>query len=107
MLDCQFFIHAGKSSVIIINQLKSIYNSKFKESDTHPIHTCFLIIASNGNVAKLVIQLIYVMWLVAESPIGRTDGNVMKILSFSCFCSESAQKFSLDERETGKQPVIY
>ena len=58
MLDCQFFIHAGKGPVIIINKLKTIYNSKFKESHSHPIHNCFLMIASNGNVAKLVIQLI-------------------------------------------------
>ena len=30
-----------------MNQLKSIYNSLFKDSHSHPIHTCFLIIVSN------------------------------------------------------------
>ena len=44
MLDCQFCIHASKEPVIIINQLKSIYNSTFKDSHSHLIHTCFPII---------------------------------------------------------------
>ena len=32
-----------------MNLLKSIYNSPFKELYSHPIHTCFPIIASNIN----------------------------------------------------------
>ena len=47
MLDCQFCIHASTGPVIIMNQLKSIYNSSFKDLHSHPIHACFLIIASN------------------------------------------------------------
>ena len=39
MFDCQFFIHAGKGLVIIMNQMKSVYNSPFKYSHSHPIHT--------------------------------------------------------------------
>ena len=39
MLDCQFSIHVGKGLVIIMNQLKSIYNSSFKDSLSHLIHT--------------------------------------------------------------------
>ena len=35
-----------------MNQLKSIYNSPFKDLYSHPIHTCFPIIASNGSQAK-------------------------------------------------------
>ena len=50
MLECQFFIHASKSPVIIMNQLKSIYSSQCKDSHSHPIHTCFPIIASNTYV---------------------------------------------------------
>ena len=38
---------ASKGPVIIINQLKSIYNSPLKDSYSHPIRTCFPIIASN------------------------------------------------------------
>ena len=30
-----------------MHQLKSIYNSPFKDSHSHPIHTCFPMIASN------------------------------------------------------------
>ena len=30
-----------------MNQTKFIYNSPFKDSYSHPIHTCFPIIASN------------------------------------------------------------
>ena len=30
-----------------MHQLKSIYNSPFKDSYSHPIHTCFAMIASN------------------------------------------------------------
>ena len=43
-----FCIHAGKGLVIIITQLKSIYNSLFKDSHSHPIHTCFPIIANTN-----------------------------------------------------------
>ena len=42
-----FCIHASEGPVIIMNQLNSIYNSPFKDSHSHPIHTCFPIIASN------------------------------------------------------------
>ena len=38
---------ASKGPVIIMSQLKSIYNSPFKDSHSHPIHTCFPIIANN------------------------------------------------------------
>ena len=31
----------------MMNQLKSIYNSPFKSSHSHPIHTCLATIASN------------------------------------------------------------
>ena len=33
---------------IIMNQLKSSYNSTFKDSHSHPLLTCFAMIASNG-----------------------------------------------------------
>ena len=33
---------------IIMHQLKSNYNSLFKDSYSQPIHTCFAMIASNG-----------------------------------------------------------
>ena len=49
MLDYQFFIHASKGQVIIVNQIKPIYNNPFKDSHSHPIHTCFPIIASNES----------------------------------------------------------
>ena len=35
MLDGQFCIHVGESPVIIMNQLKSIYNSPSKDSHSH------------------------------------------------------------------------
>ena len=47
MLDCQFCFHASEGPVIIMNELKSIYNSPFKDLHSHPYHTCFPIIASN------------------------------------------------------------
>ena len=48
MLDCPIIcIYAGKGPVIITNQLESIYNSPFKDSLSHHIHTCFPMIASN------------------------------------------------------------
>ena len=31
----------------MMNQLKSVYNSPFKSSYSHPIHTCLATIASN------------------------------------------------------------
>ena len=42
-----FCIHASKGPVVIMHQLKSLYNSPFKNSYSHPIHTCFPMIASN------------------------------------------------------------
>ena len=32
-----------------MHQLKSIYDSPFKDSNSHPIHTCFPTIAINGQ----------------------------------------------------------
>ena len=51
MLDYQFYIHASKDLVIIMNLLRSIYNSPFKDSHSYPIHTWFPIIA--GEMATL------------------------------------------------------
>ena len=42
-----FCIYASKGPVIIMHQLKSFYNSPFKDSYSHPSHTCFAVIASN------------------------------------------------------------
>ena len=36
-----FYINDSKVRVIIMFQLKSIYNSPFTDSYSHPIHTCF------------------------------------------------------------------
>ena len=59
-----FHIHASKGSVITINQLKSFYNSPFKDSHSQPIHTCFLIIASNVYIKNKQWKLIsrYDLW---------------------------------------------
>ena len=47
MLAANYHIHASKGPVIIMNQLKSIYNSPFKDSHSYPTHTSsFPIIAS-------------------------------------------------------------
>ena len=51
MLDCQF-LYWHKSPVIIINQLKSIYNSPFKYLPSHPMNSHWF--SDNGsNVALL------------------------------------------------------
>ena len=56
MLDNQFCDPASEGPVIIMHQLKSIYkqnkysiqfNSPFKDSSSHPIHTYLSMIASN------------------------------------------------------------
>ena len=44
-----FCNHTSKGQVIIMNWLKSIYSSPFTDLHSHPIHTCFAIIASNVN----------------------------------------------------------
>ena len=55
MLDCQFDINACKdAAAIIMNKLKSIYNSPFKDSHSHPIHTRFPIIASNVTESRFL-----------------------------------------------------
>ena len=60
MLDCQFYIHASKGPVITTNQLKSIYNSPFKESHSHPI---FPKIANNDNDAFFRKKIDKIMFL--------------------------------------------
>ena len=49
-----FCIHASKGPDIIMHQLKSLYHSPFKNLYSHPIHTCFPMIASNdgGQIVK-------------------------------------------------------
>ena len=46
ILDCQFCDLATEGPDIIMHQLKSIYNTPFKDSHSHPIYTCFPMIAS-------------------------------------------------------------
>ena len=48
-----YCIHTSKGPVIIMYQLKSLYNSPFKDSDLHLIHTCFAMIASNEYSERL------------------------------------------------------
>ena len=47
MFDCELCDLASKGPDIIMYQLKSRCNSPFKDSNSHPIHTCFAMIASN------------------------------------------------------------
>ena len=57
MLGCHFFCDlASEGPVIIMHQLKSIYNSLFKDSHSHPLHTCFTMIASNVFWKKLQVR---------------------------------------------------
>ena len=42
-----------------MNQLKSIYNSPFKDLSSHPIHTCFLMVPNNV-VRNQLIPISYV-----------------------------------------------
>ena len=48
-----FCLHASEGPVIIMHQLKSVNNSPFKDSYSHPIRTCLSVIAS--NVILLII----------------------------------------------------
>ena len=48
-MDYQFFFHAIKGPIIIMKQLKAIYNSPFKNSHSHPIHTCLATIDSKAQ----------------------------------------------------------
>ena len=49
MLDHQFLHNAKEGLVILINQLKSIHNSPFRDSHSYPNHTCFSMFARNGE----------------------------------------------------------
>ena len=42
-----------------MHQLKSIYNSPFKNSHSHPIQTCFPTITSNGALTSDGLQILY------------------------------------------------
>ena len=43
-------------------QLKSLYNSPFKNSYSHPIHTCFAMIASNEITTKVTVMSHQQIW---------------------------------------------
>ena len=49
-----FCLHVSKGPDIIMNQLKFLYNSPFKNSYSHPIHTCFPMIASNERGVQIL-----------------------------------------------------
>ena len=55
-------IHASRGPVIIINQLKSVYNSPFKDSYSNSFHNCFPIIASNVFMELVDIWYVCIVW---------------------------------------------
>ena len=57
MLGCQFCGLANEGPDIIMHQLKSSYNSPFKDSHSNPIHTRFAMIASNDREISHVQNL--------------------------------------------------
>ena len=73
MLDCKFRIYARKGPVTIVNWLKSVYNSPFKDSHSRSIHTYFPITASNVEKRKttnLCMIIVIVTSGYTASPIG-------------------------------------
>ena len=46
-MDCKFCDLASEGPDFIMHQLKSIYNSPFKDSHSQPVHTCFSMVARN------------------------------------------------------------
>ena len=48
-----FCTHASEGQFIIKHQLKSVYNSPFKDLHSHPIHTCLSVIANNDSGSTL------------------------------------------------------
>ena len=63
-------MHTSKGPVIIMNQLKPIYNSPLKNSHSHPVHTCFPIIAGNeqNDVPQAVQKNEYMQWRIQDFP---------------------------------------
>ena len=60
-----YSIHAGKGPIIMMNQLKSIYNSPFKSSHSPTIHTSLATIASNEknlNQLELFIHFSFIIF---------------------------------------------
>ena len=57
-----FCIHASRGPVIIMHQLKFLYNSPFKNSYSHPIHTCFPMIASNVDDKSITTYQFLTLW---------------------------------------------
>ena len=73
--------HVGKGSIVIMNQLELIYNSQFKDSHSHHIHTCFLIIDTGRN--WLQISLLFWHFRQVQSP----ECRDLYFLSTHCVCS--------------------
>ena len=65
-----------------MNQLKSIYNSPFRDSHSHPIHTCFPIIASNTVLYNFTMSRPITMYFnrVYFRPRGRLSSRLELLL---------------------------
>ena len=64
-------------------QLRSSYNSPFKDSYSYPIHTCFAMFASNEFIESREISFVYTTALDVQSKMHdrKTDkGNGMAVL---------------------------
>ena len=78
-----------------MNQLKSIYNSLFKDSHSHPIHTCFPIIASNVTlVFSLGIIFRFTQILSSGYPeyLIRNRYNMVKLPRIFLLCNINVTK---------------
>ena len=68
-----------------MNQLRyiSIYNSPFKESYSHPIHTCFPIIASNDYSVSFTaeVEFEFTTWAWVQATAGTAMGGGFIVLS--------------------------
>ena len=69
-----------------MNQLKSIYNSPFKDSHSYPIHTCFPITASNAvphEEREFEIQNVQKWAKSKENPNSNTTQTKICVLSWN------------------------
>ena len=65
MLNCNICDLASEGADIIMHQLKSIYNSPFKDLHSYLIHTCLPMIASNvvENENKIFFKTLSIFML--------------------------------------------
>ena len=100
-----FCIHASESPIIIMNQLKFIYNSPFKDSYSQPIHTCFSIVSSNAtDISRPKAKIQGIRGLLGISR-HRASGIDLRHFLLRAYVYSSSDNKGFTKKQQNSQPL--